>query len=547
MATVYKCPNIGNCEKADKSELIRLPEGSPTVCPECNKGLISVASDTKNIPLWFPITLISMFLLLAVLIGGWFFFKHDKSVPECTPPLVLDNATHTCQSAKAAAVSPCPSPRTFDPISGTCILPLSPASKVETLLRFHGSNSMGVKLLPALAEAFLKQEGYHNIHKTAGSDENEHFVSGEQNGVEKRIEIQSRGTGSAFEDLKNDRCDIGMASRAVKPEEKQALLPVLGDLTSSASEHVLALDGIAIIVHPSNPVRTFTISQLSDIFSGKITDWSLVGGTHGNITLYARDETSGTWDLFNELVLRNKTLATKERFKDSEKLSEAVTHDPSGIGFVGMNYIGSNKVLAIADTGVEARKPTLLTIKTEDYALSRRLFLYTPERITNKNVSKFIDFAVGREAQPVISSAGLVNMDVTPLNQVESDDPRKQSARWKKLTSNAIEIPTHFRFRTNSDELDNRANRDIGRIMYLLSQTAYQNKEVILIGFADASGSAPHNQQLSQKRADIIKKILAEEGITARVTEGLGAEAFVAPNDTDENREKNRRVEIWVR
>ena len=179
--------------------------------------------------------------------------------------------------------------------------------------------------------------------------------------------------------------------------------------------------------------------------------------------------------------------------------------------------------------------------------------LQAPEKPSNPNVFKFVEFAVGAAGQPVVESTGLVDLDVTPSRrqaqaEPEPDDPRRQSARWKKLTAAAVEIPTRLRFHANSNELDNRANRDIGRIAYLLTQRGYWDKKVILIGLADSGGKSKDNwRALSQNRADIVKQVLAEEGVTVREAEGLGAEAFVAPNDTDENRQKNRRVEVWVK
>ncbi len=530
MATLHKCPNLGNCDKADRGEIISIPMGEPTLCPECRASLIAARNgggggSGPNFALLAGI----FFVLLSVGAVAWFFLHNNSSATDNKP----------AGTSSAPAILP------------NSVTPVPPAKPpVATLLRFHGSNTIGGKLLPALAEAFMKQQGYSNIHKRPGAKEDESFIIGEQGGAESQIEIQAHGSKTAFEDLKAGLCDIGMSSRPIKPDEQQSLLPILGNLSSSASEHVLALDGIALIVHPSNPVRSLSVAQAADIFSGGLTDWSQVGGRAETITLYARDDKSGTYDYFKDAVLKahGKTLAANaQRFEDSKKLSESVSGDPAGIGFIGLNYIGSNKVIALGDTGVEARKPSLLTIKTEDYMLSRRLFLYTAEKPTNPLVFKFIEFAVGAEAQPVVTSTGLVNMDVTPLAQTESDDPRKQSARWKKLTTAAAEIPTRFRFRTNSNDLDNRANRDLGRIVYLLSQPAYQGKEVTLIGFADSSGSPRRNLDLSQSRADTVKQIMAEEGVTVRVAEGVGAAAFIAPTDNEDHKEKNRRVEVWVK
>lgn len=516
MATLYKCPNIGNCFKADQGELISIATGAPTNCPECGASLIlakAPKTTNNNAAILSGIILILLIISTAV---AWFFFRDKESAPN-PAPVALSS-------------------------------PSSPTA-AHTLLRFHGSNTIGGKLLPALATAFLQQQGYTNIHPENGVKEEESVIIGERDGHNEQIEIQAHGSGTTFNDLKDGLADIGMSSRKIKPEEQRSLAPSLGDLSSNASEHVIALDGIAVIVNSANPIKMLSITQIADIFSGKITDWSTLGGQAGAIAIYARDEKSGTYDFFKEAVLksRGKTLASNaKRFEDSEKLSAEVAANPTGIGFIGLNYIGSNKALALSETGVEARKPSLLTIKTEDYLLSRRLYLYTPEKSTNPDVAKFIDFAVSADAQPVVTSTGLVNLDVTPI-AADANDVRNQSAQWQSLTKNATEIATRFRFRTGGNDLDSRANRDIGRIVGVLSQSQYQNKKVMLIGFADSSGSHAANCKLSQNRADSVKKELAVEGISFDQVIGLCDAAPIAPNDSDENREKNRRVEVWVK
>jgi phosphate transport system substrate-binding protein len=533
MATLYKCPNIGNCSKADQGENISIITGAPTQCPECDATLIlakGVKTANNNAAILVGIVVV----LLLISAGAAWFFLQEKNPAETPAPVAVTSPAPVSSTLTAPPPAPLPVPK---------------AVTAQTLLRFHGSNTVGGKLLPALATAFLQQEGYTNIHKEAGANEAESFIIGEHNGHSEQIEIQEHGSDTAFNDLKANLCDIGMSSRKIKLEEQQSLLSTHGDLTSNASEHVIALDGIALIVHPSNSLRALSVAQIADIFSGTITDWSQVGGRAGAITIYARDDKSGTYDFFKEKVLQvhGKTLtANAQRFEDSTKLSNAVANDSAGIGFIGLNYIGSNKVLALSDTGVEARKPSVLTVKTEDYLLSRRLYLYTAEKSTNPNVYKFIEFAVGSSVQPIVASTGLVNLDVTPVAS-DPDDARNQSARWQSLTKGAVEIATRFRFRTGSDDLDTRAYRDIGRIVGVLSQPQYQNKKIILIGFADSSGSPAANQKLSQSRADIIKKELAPEGLEFSEVVGLGAEAFIAPNDTPENKEKNRRVEVWLK
>ena len=151
---------------------------------------------------------------------------------------------------------------------------------------------------------------------------------------------------------------------------------------------------------------------------------------------------------------------------------------------------------------------------------------------------------------PVIESVGLINLDLNPITkpgEIDPTDPRYSSSDWRKLTAGATEIPTRYRFRPGSAELDSKGSRDIGRIVGVLSQSKFQNKRVILIGFADSSGTPQANRDLSRKRATIVGDELTPEGLSISETVGLGAEAFVSPNDTAEGREKNRRVEVWVK
>ena len=432
------------------------------------------------------------------------------------------------------------------------LFPYSPPTP-HTLLRFCGSNNMGSKLIPALAEGFLKLEGYSNVFKNEGIKENESFILGELNGQVEQIEIQAHGDSTAFESLKQNQCDIGMSSRSIQPGEQQSLLPVLGDLTSNASEHVLALDALVLIVNPANPVNVLSVAQVADIFSGTLTDWAQVGGKAATINLYALNEESGTNGFFSQAVLKShgKSLSVNaKRFESSTILSNSISNDLAGIGFVGLNHIGFNKVIALSDVGVEARKPSSLTIKTEDYVLSRRLFLYTAERPSNPNVFKFMKFALDTQSQEIVAKIGLVNLDVTPLAmnpESNYNDPRNRSIKWRSLTTGAIEIPARFRFQTGSFELDNRAHRDIGRIFYLIENKKYEGRSLILIGFSDANGIHAQGCKLSQDRVNKVKQIFEEEGVPVSHAVGLCEEAPIAPNDTPENREKNRRVEVWIK
>lgn len=436
--------------------------------------------------------------------------------------------------------------------------PPPPAQSRNIILSIHGSNTIGSKLAPALAKAFLEAKGASRVEQVPGKKEQESVIQGDLNGdtVPEAIEIHAHGSKTGFAGLKSGACDIGMSSSRIRTDTVNDLLPLLGDLTSNASEHTVALDGLAVIVHPANPVSALTVEQVAAIFAGEKTDWSQVGGAPAPIALYARDDKSGTFEFFKTNVLERykRTLSpAARRFEDSGELSSGVAGDVNGIGFIGMPYIKTNKALALSDRGTQPLRPNERTVKTEDYPLTRRLYLYTPASPKNNYTTEFISFATnhasGSAARAAVNAAAFVNLDPTPVAGGERDrnNARNVSAEWRRLTAGASEFLTRFRFRVGRSELDTRAHRDIGRIVGLLSQSEYENARLLLIGFADSSGSSAANRELSLQRARVVEGELRTEGLRIEQVVGLGAEAPVASNDDADGRERNRRVEIWVK
>jgi glucose/mannose transport system substrate-binding protein len=274
---------------------------------------------------------------------------------------------------------------------------LRPARQVA--LRLHGSNTIGKELAPTLCEDFLKYQGATSVQRKPGVREGEvdiEAVLPNESNEPVIFEIQPHGSSIGLKDLAAGNCDIGMSSRQIRPiEAKQCAAAGLGDMYSPACENVLGLDGIAVVVHRNNPVSALTKQQLADIFSGKTTDWSQVGGTAGPIYLYAPDENSGTLDTFKSLVLGPRPLSTRaSRFEDSAKLSDAVAIDPDGIGFIGKSFARETKILAISETGGKPLLPNAFTVESGDYPLSRRLYLYMPADPQNKWTRKFVEFAL---------------------------------------------------------------------------------------------------------------------------------------------------------
>ena len=423
---------------------------------------------------------------------------------------------------------------------------LSVAGNDDIILRLHGSNTIGAKLAPALAEEFLKQRGAKEIRTVSGNNAEEISVLGVLPGdsAPKVIEIQSHGSSTAFADLLAGRSDVGLSSRKIKPEEIQSL-STFGDMISSTNEHILALDGIAVIVNSNNPIESLTIEQVAKIFSGEITSWTQVLSPRGKINVYARDDKSGTFDSFKSLVLGgNKLVGTASRFEDSLALSEAVASDPDGIGFVGLPYIRNAKAVAVSDGNAIPLLPNRLTVATEDYILSRRLYLYTPSNPRNKWVSEFVDFALSKNGQDVVANIGFVAQNVkSDGSSVAQSAPEE----YKKLTKGAERLSLNFRFRKGGKDLDNKARLDLDRVVNFITDLKLTGQNILLFGFADDGGSRNTDMSLSKERAMEVAEQFKHRGVSPTIVMGFGSQLPVASNATDEGKEKNRRVEIWLR
>ena len=282
--------------------------------------------------------------------------------------------------------------------SASATVPAVPRRGSQVALRIHGSNSIGDELVPTLCEDFLKYEGATSLQRKPGAREDEIDIEAllpNESNQPVTFEIQSHGSSTGFRDLVAGVCDIGMSSRQINPDEaKQCAAAGLGDMFSPACENVLGLDGIAAVVHKNNPLNALTTEQLADIFGGKTTDWSQIGGTPGPITLYAPDENSGTLDTFRSIVLGSRPLSPRaSRFENGTKLSDAVAADIDGIGFIGKSFARNTKTVAIT-TGGKSLLPTTFNIATRDYPLSRRLYLYIPAAPANKWTHKFVQYAL---------------------------------------------------------------------------------------------------------------------------------------------------------
>ncbi len=413
----------------------------------------------------------------------------------------------------------------------------------EPLFTIQGSNTIGARLAPELVKSFLLSKGATDIEQVT-SGTNESRIEAKIGHLQQLIsvDIAAHGSGTGFEALKAGIADIAAASRPAKAEEIRSLAD-FGDLTANRSEHIIGIDGLAIIIHPQNPIQQLSVQQIAQIFSGKIDNWSQLGGRIGSINLYSRDDRSGTWDSFKRMVLgKQYTLDSgAKRFEANDELSDDVSSDINGIGFVGLPSVRRAKLIAVSDGFSKAQKPTKLSISTEDYALSRRLYFYTKGEPNNSYVKEFIAFVEGMSGQNTVADNGFI------AQQVESVIPENYAALpvdFQRMTPSGQRLTVNFRFKEGSARLDNRALRDIERLTQFIA--SHPDRKLTLIGFGDQKKSPQRAQLLSKLRAMAVRRELVKQRIYPKFSYGYGGQLPVASNERDAGRFKNRRVEVWL-
>lgn len=229
---------------------------------------------------------------------------------------------------------------------------------------------------------------------------------------EVRIAVTGGGSGTGIAALINGTVDLANASRKIKSEEveeaqKNGVEPV---------EFTIARDAIAIIVNPENPVDRLTLQQISDIYSGKITNWQAVGGEDRPIVRLSRETNSGTHVYFLENVLRlgekeNKTFFSPETLllPSSEGITAEIRQNPNAIGYDGLGYVTEDvKMIAIAEAeGQEFILPSPETVNSGRYPIARDLYMYTAGAPEGE-IATYLEWIFGDEAQEIVKELGFV-------------------------------------------------------------------------------------------------------------------------------------------
>lgn len=233
-----------------------------------------------------------------------------------------------------------------------------------------GSTSMS-KVIGALGEAF------------------------ENNNSNVKFTYNATGSGSGIQAVQEGRCDIGLSSRSLKDEEKAAGL----------TETILAYDGIAIIVHNDNTVSDLTLEQIADIYTGKITNWSEVGGSDAEIVVIGREASSGTRDGFESITGTEDACMYRQELSSNGDVIATVAGNPNAVGYASLATVKESvKILA-----VDGITPSEDTVKDGSYAVQRPFVLVTKaDTALSETAQMFFDYATSSEANEIIAASGVV-------------------------------------------------------------------------------------------------------------------------------------------
>jgi phosphate transport system substrate-binding protein len=265
----------------------------------------------------------------------------------------------------------------FTPIILALTVALGLAEAKADRLVIKGSDTLGAKLVPQLAEHFKAE------HPGTTFD------------------IAAEGSTTGIAAIIDGTAEIGMSSRRAKSSEVGAA----ASKGKNMKPTIVAYDGIAVIVNSANPVAKMTRKQVEQIFTGDVQDWSAVGGSGGKISIYTRNTSSGTYSDFKELAMKKRDYAGgSQKMAGNEQIAAEVGKNKNGIGYVGMAYTKASGIKVVVIDGVA---PSVKAVQDHSYAYWRPTFYYTNGEPTGL-AKQFLDYTIGAAGQKVVGQVGFV-------------------------------------------------------------------------------------------------------------------------------------------
>jgi phosphate transport system substrate-binding protein len=434
-----------------------------------------------------------------------------------------------------------------------------------------GSDTVGAELMPLLVRGYAESQRAVVDSRSVGERRTLLTVIGDEGIGDPLFStlVEDLGSSTGFRGLLDLSADIGMSSRRIKNAEIEEMAEAgLGDALSFEQEHGIAVDGLLVVVHPDNPVEALTEGQITNLLSGRVTNWSEFGGPDLGVSVYSRDENSGTYATIADRFLEpyQRALSPDTRLvSGNAQMSESVFGDPGAIGYVGFAFRGDTKPLGLISSCGISSEASEFAAKTGEYPLQRTLYMYTTNAELPARAQGLLAYTKSPAADEIIEKSGFIgfNVDTRDLTStstqiraaIDTTESRQELAALRELYIDTLEwrrLSPTFRFNTGSSNLDNASRRDMLRLISHLNGSP-EFTDIALVGFTDADGAFEANRDLGYARANaVLQSISAQAAGTTFDADRVEIKSYgelnpVACNSDFAGQRLNRRVEVWVR
>ncbi len=431
-------------------------------------------------------------------------------------------------------------------------------------------NDLDAAFLPSLIEAYaLERDGDLQI-EFGGNGAAQFYVIDADGSVYSTITVNSGSNDDGFSALEQGEAAIGFSQRSANAAEIEQFIDLgLGDLSSISQENIVAVSGVTAIVHPDNPLPSLSLSELARVYSGELNNWSQLGGQNASISLYRLNAAGGSAAIFGQKVLATAGFSfanSATTLPSDAEIAAAVSQDINGIGISGIADAFAARILPIRSICGQVSTPSRFALKSEEYPLAQRLYMYTTDALRPERANEFMEFVVSETGQMVVENAGYTGQNVIGLSldqqgrriasAILAQDNATALGNLQNLLTTVLDaerLSLTFRFVTGTSDLDTRAQSDINRLAAMIQTGEFRDKQILILGFTDNIGSEAENARFSQARAELVREaVIAATGQTnlgdIKITPvGYGNTSPLACNETEAGQKINRRVEIWVR
>ncbi len=514
-----RCMNVKLCSMATSQRVVEVPQDEPFICPRCSSDLTTVVVRKSSGRL-------RAVQAAAVVLG----------VAGLGGKVYLDNRP---QPPAPAAAEPAPAQLAAASVVARPVIQAAP-SRVSVTPAFRLADAHGAA--SRLAAAYLALSGDTDIHVQPGLQANSIDFVGSAAGHTDAIAVSHAESASARDAVAQGQADLALVAAA-------------------PGEPAVATYAAAIIVNPGNPIASLSRGQLQAIFSGKIRNWSELGAPAGAIHAFVAEPhgaDSSASLLFADAAQPSAATKTAD---DTAVLAEVV-NDSDSIGIVATSGTSQGHIVPVALDGHAPSLPTPATIADGTYALTGHLTLLAG-RALSPAAARFQTYAQSATAQIAIQAAGLLaaalpssppptqstavaSLQTSPVSVSVTPAMSPAPDRFKRFVAGATLLPVVFHFEPGSIQLDRGGYHDVDRLNAYLRAHRITGDKLILAGFSDNTGAQAVREAASQKRVAAVVAALARANVTPARAAGFGADVAVADDATQEGRDRNRRVEVYV-